>query len=48
MKNFDLNAYSVSEMSEIQARDVNGGILPIPFPIPAVFILIKVLVELTQ
>ena len=47
MKNFDLNAYSVSELSEIQARDVNGGIVPIP-PIPAVFILIKVLEKFTQ
>ena len=27
MKNFDLNAYGVSEMSEAQTRDVNGGII---------------------
>jgi len=27
MKNFDLNAYGVSEMSETQTRDVNGGII---------------------
>jgi hypothetical protein len=27
MKNFDLNAYSVSEMSEAQTRDVNGGLI---------------------
>ena len=26
MKNFDLNVYGVSEMSEAQTRDVNGGI----------------------
>ena len=30
MKNFDLNAFGVNEMSEIQARDLNGGLI-IPY-----------------
>ena len=27
MKNLDLNAFGVSELSETQTRDVNGGIV---------------------
>jgi len=42
MKNFDLNAFGVSEMSESQTRDVNGGIID-PFTIGCLVVAILAL-----
>ena len=47
MKNFDLNAYGVKEMSETQTREVNGGIyMPLPtWPLTLVFYVLEAILK---